>query len=456
MPALLISVVGALGSTVAPPPAVYAPSSDTIGESTCLPVKLSRDAQVIVLSMYGGRGERAYASLTDQGHETHLVKVTGSGRGKVALVLSAYEPTVWDVSAIRDRVAAVYASGYYPQAVEGLDRRTAARFNQVVNTGAADRTCRTLPYAYRYTSEILQMAALAGSIVGRHPSRFYGGYDPDRFDIDENTPGERDPRSTRNLRSGAPIIAMDRYDAPYQYDARYGYEARYRAARYGMAPGTATRFVAWDDSNRVVRNIGAPPPVRPYRSAYVPRSPRSSVFSGRTLFWWIVAGAIGLWCWRRLGAMEKSGEDQSEAVVADVQPGTAPEPETGLPVRTSAAHGRANDLTSLAAMTDCEQLVLALHRYGREMQATDTCALDADLLDEREAITGRHFDHAVSRYRMARPTLSGAEAGHADDLLCRALTRLASRLTELRDEQHQRDVDGIDEATRFIDSRHPV
>lgn len=175
------------------------------------------------------------------------------------------------------------------------------------------------------------------------------------------------------------------------------------------------------------------------------------------LGWLFVCGGLAFWFWRRRNPSE-APQAQEEVVLRDPRWQIPPEAlvkRPPAPVAPKFPEGQIAELSTLAGMTDSETLVVALHRFGRELRAASRDTFDADLADEINAITGRHFGHAIARYRQVRPSLEGSEADRADEILHRSLERLAGRLHELRDEQHHRDVDGIDEAARFINDRHP-
>lgn len=117
---------------------------------------------------------------------------------------------------------------------------------------------------------------------------------------------------------------------------------------------------------------------------------------------------------------------------------------------------RVAELSELAAITDSEPLVVAFHRYGWEIQSLSRIRFDADLTNEIDAIVDRHSEHAIKRYRSVRASLNKGDAHRADTVLTQAIERLVRRLQELRAEQQHRNLDGVDEAARFIDARHPV
>jgi hypothetical protein len=137
---------------------------------------------VVVLSMHGGRGARTPYWLAGAEHETRAVAVTGSGSRPVTLVLSAREPTVWDLTAVASRVHGVIASGSAPQAVAGLPASVPVAFSGTPEPGRSS-ACG-VPIAYGNLTGIREQADVVAGILGSRPRRWYGGYDPSSFDID--------------------------------------------------------------------------------------------------------------------------------------------------------------------------------------------------------------------------------------------------------------------------------
>ncbi len=462
--ALLTAMVVGQPVTVEPlRPVIVAPVPPSSGIA-CLPRSVTRDTTVVALGMYGGRGAPTPFSIGGAGYALHTVKVTGRGQGKIVLVVAAYEPTVWDLSAVRGRVRAVVASGFYSQGITGLDTATPARFTSTAGpSGGVDPGCGQVPYGYGSTAEIERMAAAVRTAVGGQPRRYFGGYSPTSFDIDGGALVVPQPALAADVRAGAPISATGLLgSAPFGPD-ELGVTGELRAP---------TRIVEWDADGTLVRDQGGDPPsVRIHVDGPSP----SDGFSDRRGRWrsgpaiapsgWLILLAIAaLWWWRR-------GRTGSDAQGADavattpsvwvvpprtppLQPVSPPMPR-GSPSEEQDHADDHSDLAELAARTTSEPLVLALHRYGRARHALSHVALEADLEGEKAAILGRHFDHTTAHYRKVRASLYGAEADHADDTMRRAIDRMAARLTEIASEQRHRDMDGIDAAGRFIVARHP-
>ncbi len=424
-----------------------APSAD---ERSCLKVAPEADAKVILLSEYGGRGASAPFNLAGGTHKTHTVAVTGSGREKVILIVAAYEPTIWDLTAVRSRVTAVIASGHYPQGVSGLPKSTPVRF--LSQTGREfDKTgsCAWLPWAYKGLGTVEQMAAAATIAVGRHPDRYYGGYNPTGFDIDGGSGSA--PRAPRlsDVRAAVPIIKDDTSGiSSFQNDYGPPDDGRIKVA---------DRVVKWDAAGKIISVEGFETGVPRYElerpEAIRPRPIRATLQPDSSPWAWVLAlGVIAILIGRRRAEDVPIG--YSSDAPLDTPPLSAPTREAREPKKRF-PDDQLSELSTLSAMTGSEPLVVTLHRLGRELILLSRHAFDPDLADEINAIVEKHLSHAIDRYRQVRPALGDAEAVQADESLRRALGRLTSRLHELWEEQQHRDVSGIDEAARFIDARHP-
>jgi hypothetical protein len=89
--AVTASLAVAYGS---PPNASALPAPSAL----CLPPSLVQGAEIVMLDQHGGRGATSNLNLADSRHPTHVVSVEAGSSGKpVVLIVSAYEPTVWDV-----------------------------------------------------------------------------------------------------------------------------------------------------------------------------------------------------------------------------------------------------------------------------------------------------------------------------------------------------------------------
>lgn len=453
-------VIHVLAGMVAAPPPIVASAP-----AACIPATVMRGATVVALGMYGGRGARAPFRFGGTSQSVRAVAVTGRGTGKIVLFVSAHEPTVWDLSAVKGRIKAVYAQGYYPQAVAGVGNDVPVRFNSTLGletTTSADCRWPWFKPSYEGTFEIERMADAAKRLIGSHPRRFYGGYHPNSFDIDGGTGVFPQIPRPANVRAEVPLSLDGAVGGPSLDN-----ELAPRAAERDFLP--AKRIVEWDENGTIIRDEGGGTiaPRSPASRAVVGDQRQSSRAVGSSPFgrllaaakflllvWVVTLGALLVWLWRRHGqrnSRERYDPSWSEPPAEAIQLSNAEiaKAETSFP------HSDIAQLASLSALTASEPLVIGLHRYGRALQAIARATFDDDLAEEAKAIVKRHFSHAVARYRQARPSLDGDEAAHADETLRRALERLKVRLEELIDEQHRRDMAGIDAAGRFIESRHP-
>jgi hypothetical protein len=447
IPFLALTQAAAPAAVVAPAP----PAAASARALSCLPAGITKGAKVVALSVYSASSGRAMPFLLagSNNYAVHTLTVTGRTNDPVILVVSAYEPLLWDLSQVSGRVKAVVASGYYPQAVRGIPADTPVRFSSMVGNFNGSETCARIHYAYDETGEIQTQAADIKRAIGVYPRIFYGNYSADRLDLDGPGNGAPGTPDLSDIRTAVPLITEDDPAS---------------MAKMKMVPtddgGPKLRIVEWNDAGKIVRDEGGRKPAtgsaaQPSASdaQYAARRPGG----GLTLFKWLCYFGVAVFAisqWRR-------SKRQQRAWLAANPPASATAPAAPPPSAPAAAppsrfQKQIAELSEVASVTDCEPLVVALHRYGREVQNLSRMAFDSDLADEVDAIVDRHFDHAIDRYRLVRGSLTGVDGQRADEMLTRAIERLALRLQELQAEQQHRDVDGVDEAARFIDARHPV
>ncbi|TWI70094.1 hypothetical protein IP91_01174 [Pseudoduganella lurida] len=93
------------------------------GTCTFAAANLPKDTIVVAAGSYRGR-ELPFA-IDQSGHQATTISVAVHADQPVALLLGAYEPTVWAIGWSKGtRVVAVFASGYHRQAVAGLPKGT--------------------------------------------------------------------------------------------------------------------------------------------------------------------------------------------------------------------------------------------------------------------------------------------------------------------------------------------
>lgn len=430
---------------VAPLIAVPAPPRGAQAEArtSCLPAAALKNAKIVSLSVYESNGPSMPFNLTGSNRSTlHSLAVTGRVAGPVVLVVSAYEPVLWDLSAVSDQVKGVVASGYYPQAVTGISSKVPVRFSSTVGSVSDLDTCGRIRYAYERTDDIQRQADEIIRGVGGHPWRFYGAYSTDTLPLDAPDPKPHTPAKFGNIRTSVPIV-----------DSEDGANLPGPAPPYVPSSSRRLRFVEWNKDGLIVRDQGGPRVPDPEISARpYPAHSRSATPSFGTIFWIGLLALLG-WKWRRskartIDALGWLGPDTPEYRVQHV-----PAPAVAV---DRAYQKEIAALKELAAITDCAPLILALHRFGRELQSLRKTSFDSDLAAEVAAVVERHFDHAVGRYQQVRPSLQDADAEQADEALLNAVERLTLRLQELHGKQNGRDIAGVDEAARFIEARHPI
>lgn len=78
-----------------------------------------------IFAVSGYTGEDAGIQIDQSGHEATLMRVTVNSPNPVALILSAYEPTIWQIEwTPQTQILAVAAVGYHAQMINGLQDGT--------------------------------------------------------------------------------------------------------------------------------------------------------------------------------------------------------------------------------------------------------------------------------------------------------------------------------------------
>lgn len=115
----LAGVLGACSTAPAAPPL----SGRTVA-SRCLGVDLPVETAVTLFGVYEGEPGPGERPREFREHRPMRVAVeTGDGRGPEVLILSSYEPVVWDVSAVAGNdLRGIVAYGYYRPEVVGAPR----------------------------------------------------------------------------------------------------------------------------------------------------------------------------------------------------------------------------------------------------------------------------------------------------------------------------------------------
>lgn len=107
-------------------------------------------------------------------------------------------------------------------------------------------------------------------------------------------------------------------------------------------------------------------------------------------------------------------------------------------------------------LTDDESVVLALHRLRREVHLILEQRLDPDIAGEFRKIVTEDAPALVRTYAASRRSDDADRRTRIDELAREAVERLAVRVRELRGDQCQRHLDGLDTTGRYIRSRNPI
>jgi hypothetical protein len=394
-----------------------------------------------MLDQHGGRGAASDLDLGGSQHPAHIVSVEAGAAGKpIVLVASAYEPTIWDVSAVApSRLRAVVPYGFYPPAVIGNARTTVVRFGALGNDhdwlGSAG--CEPINMAFSGTGQASQYSQQVESVFGVGPSRYYGGFDTSGYNLDDgNLPTVR-PASTQNFEPVLPVgVESKAIDRPQQ-------------ANYAFAwGGNISANLRWADGRLMLPNRAAQPAInRPVPTASLslmrPRAamPKDHRNDGMDLILGLLsAGAIGslglAWYQQRrirFGSDRIGRLDLAED--ADV-PTTAPIP-----------------LEALKKLCIEDASRRAIGRFEDAAAVLQKAALDPDLRDQVSTVIARDAALLASTtYRAMSSTDSPStiERSSRD-----AIDRLTAHLYRLQDEQRQRNEDALGTTQSFLRARYP-
>lgn len=113
-----------------------APRGDAPATSVCGFPALPADVHVYAAGAYGGA--KADFQIDQSGHQATTIRVVVNKPGEsVALVLGAYEPTVWSVGwSPQTRIVAVLVTGYHAQQVSGVPANVPTIVSTYDNRGA--------------------------------------------------------------------------------------------------------------------------------------------------------------------------------------------------------------------------------------------------------------------------------------------------------------------------------
>jgi hypothetical protein len=159
---------------------------------------LPKDVRVYAAGGYSGR-QLGYA-IDESGHEATRFDITvNSPSQSVALLLGAYEPTVWNISWSKDtRIVAVMISGYHHQAIAGLEDSVPVLKSSYDNPG---------PCGYFYVSDTQSASVnpIARKLFQQPVDQMFPGYDDGRILVGDSLSaglelltGSRPPESLGN------------------------------------------------------------------------------------------------------------------------------------------------------------------------------------------------------------------------------------------------------------------
>lgn len=184
--ALNLSVSAVLAQTVPFAPGEKARANEAQGvarQATDCSFKahnLPKDTIVIAAGSYGGRP--IDFQLDKSGHRATQFDVAVHADKPVALLLGAYEPSIWSIGWTKDtRIVAVFASGYHRQVVAGLPRGTPLITSSYDEKGACG-------YHYFSSEKGLDWVnPAARSLFGTDATRVYNKAPGGLLDIAEST-----------------------------------------------------------------------------------------------------------------------------------------------------------------------------------------------------------------------------------------------------------------------------
>ena len=106
-------------------PFQYEPQRPIPARQPCSFAGLQVPEDTIVLAAGSYSGRRAGFQIDQSGHEATQFDIAVHSDRPVALILGAYEPSIWNIGWTRGtRIVAVYATGYHRQVVAGLPKDT--------------------------------------------------------------------------------------------------------------------------------------------------------------------------------------------------------------------------------------------------------------------------------------------------------------------------------------------
>lgn len=172
----------------------------------CLPQGATNGARIVALGAYEGGTESSFA-LGESTHDTGVIAVGGNSFGApLVLVLSAYDPVVWDLRNFpTSRLRAVLVYGYHNQAVAGLPAGVPLR---VVSHDdrASIGSCGPPAYAYEGGRNLEELAESVEHATERKIDAFAGAYGPEGLHAEGgSTPSASHGLTLRDIRSAVEV-----------------------------------------------------------------------------------------------------------------------------------------------------------------------------------------------------------------------------------------------------------
>jgi hypothetical protein len=237
-------------------------------DEPCLDGQRIDGARIVALGAYEG-DRKLPIGFEGDSHAVGLIGVQGATKGDpLVVVLSAYDPVVWDFSTFPiERLRAVLAYGYHGQAVANVPARIPVRI--VTHRHGGGAICGEPAHAYKAGNELDQLDATIQAVLGRQIAAFYGTYSPSALHVDGGEPRAVQTTKPLALRASAPIAN----DA-----VRPGEQGLHQLINEGaIRPATAADIAAWNEAATKARRSGR---LAPYRSEYL-RSGRTFVLLGQ-------------------------------------------------------------------------------------------------------------------------------------------------------------------------------
>lgn len=186
-------------------PPLPPPLSGRVVASRCLGVDLPVETAVRMFGVYEGAPAPGERERKAGEHRPMRVAIsTGPTMGPEVLILSSYEPVVWDVSAVAAKdLRGVVVYGYYQSRVIGVPETLAVR--QVAFRGVDDRSeqeperapdCGEPAWVFEGGPDLEKLDAQVAERVGLPIAHFAGAYSTDRLSLD-GAPPPVEPRSSQ-------------------------------------------------------------------------------------------------------------------------------------------------------------------------------------------------------------------------------------------------------------------